>query len=153
MEGLNLLRLILWNRIDILHIPLYDRSYVPLLEWIDHLPGWLRPKMVINIVNCYVAPALADPSNNYHNSMTKTYRPLFQRVSIDGYFCWNRNFENYAKANTDAFLRIPEQIRSIRSRYANIVLYRASEIKQKWVVFAFHVEAGKEHWYLEIPCV
>jgi glycosyltransferase involved in cell wall biosynthesis len=149
MEGLDLLRLILWYRIDILHIPLYDRSYVPLLEWIDRLPSWLRPKMVINIVNCYVAPALADPSNNYHNSMTKTYRPLFQRVSIDGYFCWNRNFEDYAKANTDAFLRPPEQIRSIRSRYANIVLYRASEIKQKWVVFASRMDAQKNpHWII-----
>jgi glycosyltransferase involved in cell wall biosynthesis len=149
MEGLALLRLILSYRIDILHIPLYDRSYVPLLEWIDRLPSWLRPRLVINIVNCYVAPALADTNNRYHISMTKTYRPIFQRVRIDGYFCWNRNFEDYAKANSNLFKRAPEQVRSIRSRYANIGLYHASEKKQKWVVFASRMDAQKNpHWII-----
>jgi glycosyltransferase involved in cell wall biosynthesis len=147
MEGLALLRLIICYRIDILHIPLYDRSYVPLLEWIDRLPTWLRPKLVINIVNCYVAPALSDPSNRYHKSMTKTYRPLFQRVRIDGYFCWNRNFEDYAKANSNSFKRAPEQVRSIKSRYANIGLYHALEKKQKWVVYASRMDMQKNpHW-------
>jgi glycosyltransferase involved in cell wall biosynthesis len=82
--------------------------------------------------------------------MHKTYGPLFTRICVDGYFCWNKNFEDYAHRNSNYFTHFPSEIRSIQSRYASVDVYRPSQEKEKWIVFASRMDSQKNpHWIID----
>lgn len=148
LEALQLYRIIIFNRIEIIHVPLYNNTYVPLLKYINKLPGIFRPRLAINIVNCYAAPALADQSNKYHTAMKATYLPLFESVKVDGYFCWNTNFQNYLREKAKLKNK-PSYIQSITSRFSDTESYRP-EKKEKWIVFASRLDEQKHpEWMLE----
>jgi glycosyltransferase involved in cell wall biosynthesis len=149
LEVLQLYKFIFIYSIKIIHIPLYDLSYLPLLKAINNMPRFMRPKMAINIVNCYAAPALEDKTNRYHESISTTYLPLFKEVKADGYFCWNTNFEAYLK-NKATLARPPKTIQSITSRFSDVKNYYPEKIKNNWVVFASRLDEQKHpEWIVE----
>ncbi len=148
-EALQFYILIITRNIKIIHIPLYDLSYLPLLKAINHMPSYIRPKLAINIVNCYAAPALEDESNRYHQSITATYLPLFKQVEVDGYFCWNKNFESYLTGNR-GLTYSPSVIKSITSRFSDVENYYPELHKKNWIVFASRLDQQKHpEWILE----
>jgi glycosyltransferase involved in cell wall biosynthesis len=140
---------VLLHRIRIVHVPLYNVKYLPLLKAINSIPGFIRPKLAINIVNCFAAPALSNASDPNHKSMKANYLPLFSEVNVDGYFCWNENFPAYLRK--DAKLTYsPNTIRSITSRFSDVVNYFPAKEKQNWVVFASRLDEQKHpKWMLE----
>ncbi len=149
LETLNLYKLIVLNNIRIIHIPLYDLSYLPLLKSINRLPFFLRPRLAINIVNCYAANALEDKTNPYHTSISNTYLPLFRDIKVDGYFCWNTNFEAYLKKKALLTWQ-PMHVQSITSRFSDVSHYYPEKPKNNWVVFASRLDAQKHpEWIIQ----
>jgi glycosyltransferase involved in cell wall biosynthesis len=148
LEFAQLLKHIVIHKIDIIHIPLYDLSYLPLFELINKLPGWIKPKLVINIVDCCIAPALIDPKDPKHGAIKNVYTPLFNEANIDGYFCWNRSFEDYTIRN-NVFKFKPRVINSITSRLCDISKYYPGA-KEKHIVFAGRLNDSKHpEWLLK----
>lgn len=149
LETFELYYFVIVKGIKIIHIPLYNVSYIPLLKSINKMPGLFRPKLVINIVNCYVADALIDTSSKYHQSMKNTYIPLFSEVNIDGYFCWNENFKTYLD-NTAKLKFLPTSTQSIISRFSDVENYYPAVDKKNWVVFASRLDEQKHpEWIVE----
>ncbi len=149
LEITQLFFIVIFYRIKIIHIPLYNLSYLPLLGKLKYLPAIFKPKLIINIVNCYAADALIDHKNTYHSSMKNTYNPLFSKVKVDGYFCWNKNFEDYLN-NTAILNYKPKKIQSITSRFSDVSLFYPEKNKNNWIVFASRLDDQKHpEWLLE----
>jgi glycosyltransferase involved in cell wall biosynthesis len=148
LEFIQLLKYILLYRINIIHIPLYDKSYVPIFKKINKLIKYLRPKLVINIVNCYAAEALSDVKSIYHVEMRNTYFPLFNEVDVDGYFCWNDNFKFYLEGNLNLIKAKPIRVQSITSRFSDTVKFSPVKVKKNWIVFASRLDNQKHPEWL-----
>lgn len=147
LETFQLYAFILLYRIRIIHLPLYNLSYIPLLKKIDKLPSIIRPKIAINIVNCYLAATLQDKKSPYHISLKNTYEPLFSQIKAEGYFCWNKSFEDYSQSYS-IFSHLPTTIQSITSRFSDVDKFFPQE-KRKWVVFASRLDEQKHpEWFI-----
>lgn len=68
--------------------------------------------------------------------------PLFKDIIIDGYFCWNRSFEDYARS-ADVFSHKPRIIQTITSRFSDVDKYQPAKEKNNWVVFASRLDEQK----------
>jgi glycosyltransferase involved in cell wall biosynthesis len=148
LELLQIIRFILRKKIKIIHIPLYDASYIPLLKKINQLPLLFRPKVVINVVNCYVAQVLSDQNHKQHKSLSNTFNPLFKEVNVDGYFCWNQSFVDYA-VQQKLFKYNPSSITAISSRFSDTKKFMPEE-KQNEVVFASRLDEQKHaDWFIK----
>src|SRR5688572_4970277 len=141
LEFLQIFRMIVSKRLRVIHIPLYDVSYLPLLKKIDRLASFFRPKIVINIVNCYVAQVMENKQHPQHASIKNSYLPLFSDLNADGYFCWNRSFEDYVRSEK-VFKNEPKVIRSISSRFSDTTKFKP-EAKENLVAFASRLDAQK----------
>lgn len=149
LEVFQLSRMILTYKIDIIHIPLYDASYLPLLKKINALTSMVRPKLVINIVNCFVPYILEDKNHKQHQSMMNNYFPLFKEVKVDGYFCWNRSFVDYVEKN-NVFVTQPKLVSNIQSRFSDTKHFKPVYPKKNMVVYASRLDEQKHaEWYLD----
>ncbi len=149
LETLELAKHIFLNNIKIVHIPLYDPTYIPILKKLNELPKVIRPKIVINIVNCYVAQVLSDKNHQLHKSMCNSYLPLFKEINVSGYFCWNESFVNYV-GKEKVFKNIPKKVYAINSRFSDVKKFIPSAAKQNLVVFASRLDEQKHaDWYLK----
>lgn len=147
IEFIQIIRFILFKRIKLIHIPLYSISYVPLMRKINSLPSWIRPKLTINIVNCYVPQALNDAKHPQHTGFTKTYSPLFEELFPDGYFSWNQNFIDYLKAEN--LSRNNQILYAIKSRFSDTKKFYP-EVKSNTIVFASRLDQQKHpDWFIK----
>ena len=149
LETLELAKHIFLNNIKIIHIPLYDPTYIPILKKLNGLPKVIRPKIVVNVVNCYVAQVLSDKNHNKHQSICNSYLPLFKDVDVSGYFCWNESFVNYVEKEI-VFNTQPKKLYAIKSRFSDVKKFIPSAEKQNLVVFASRLDEQKHaDWYLK----
>jgi glycosyltransferase involved in cell wall biosynthesis len=149
LEFWQLVKYIITKGIKIIHIPLYSVSYIPLIKKLNNLPAFLKPKIVINIVNCYVPIAIKDENHISHKGIKATYQPLFNTVNIDGYFCWNQNFVDYINAENIYFKKNKPLLYAISSRFSNIDKFYPAE-KKNTIVFAARLDHQKHpQWFVE----
>ncbi len=149
LESLQLAWLIVRHKIRIIHIPLYNRTYIPILKRIDRLPSFIRPEIIINIVNACVPEILLNATDKRYQSYYNTYMPLFKEVHVDGYFCWNQSFVDYVnKANV--FTDNPKKIKAIQSRFSDTKKFTPRYPKKKTIIFAGRlVTEKKPDWFIE----
>ncbi len=146
-ELLQLMVLIIRHKIRIIHLPLYNVSYIPILKGINSLPGFIRPKIVINVSNCYIVPYLEDKQSKHHLETVNTYSPLFNEVKVNGYFSWYKNFENYILSSN--YAKRPDHVYSISSRFSDTEKFYPEQ-KENLVVFAARLDEQKHpEWFLE----
>lgn len=145
LEFLQLFYYILLKQIKIIHLPLYNISYLPLLKKINKIPKIFRPKIVINISNCYVVPGL----KNNLSSEINTYYPLFKGINVDGYFSWYQNFTDYVGENIGLF-KFKPQVYSITSRFSGNDLIFNNSKKENQIIFASRLDKQKcPDWFIE----
>lgn len=148
LEFLQIVKYIITKGIKIIHIPLYSVSYIPLIKKLNNLPSFLKPKIVINIVNCYVPFAIKDESHVSHKGIKATYQPLFNNVKVDGYFCWNQNFVDYINTENIYSGKKP-LLYAISSRFSDIEKFYPAE-KKNTIVFAARLDHQKHpQWFVE----
>ncbi len=133
--------------IKIIHLPLYNISYLPLLKLINKLPQFIRPKIVINISNCYVVPWLTNSNDPNHTSTKNTYFPLFNEVDVSGYLSWYENFKVYIE--NSSFKNKPQLTQAISSRFSDTEKFLPME-KQNTIVFASRLDEQKHpEWFID----
>lgn len=149
LETLQLVKWLIVKRIKLIHIPLYSISYIPLIKKLNNLPAFLKPKVVINIVNCYVPFALNDEQHPSHKGMKATYTPLFSQVTVDGYFCWNQNFVDYINDKGIYPEAKKPLVYAITSRFSDTKKF-FPEAKKNIIVFASRLDNQKHpQWFVE----
>lgn len=147
LEKMQLFYFIWRYNIQLIHLPLYNVSYIPLLNAIDKMPKLWRPKLVINISNCYVVPQLTDSNHPLHNASKNTYFPLFNQINVDGYFSWYENFKTYIE-NSSTKTNKSVLVYAIASRFSDIEKFYPME-KQNTVVFAARLDEQKHpEWFV-----
>lgn len=149
LEFLQIVKYIVAKGIKIIHIPLYSVSYIPLIKKLNGLPSFLKPKIVINIVNCYVPFAIKDENHVSHKGIKGTYEPLFSKVNVDGYFCWNQNFVDYINSENIYPGTNKPLLYAISSRFSDTEKFYPLEKKNE-IVFAARLDDQKHpQWFLE----
>lgn len=148
LENTQILVFILINRIQVVHIPWYNFYYLPLLNFIQKLPGIIRPKISINIVDCQLPYCYMDKNLPRHDSLHQSYNPLFKTIKVDGYFAWNLSFVDFMKREN---LTNKEQVLyAIRSRFCDTSKFLSMKPKTKIIVFASRLAVFKNaEWFLE----
>ena len=148
-EFLQLIKLIVTKHIKLIHIPLYSISYIPLIKKLNKLPAFIRPKIVVNIVNCYVPFALKDEQHVSHKGIKRIYSALFNEVNVDGYFCWNQSFVDYLKSENIYGDRKQPLTYAITSRFSDTEKFFPSQ-KRNIIVFASRLDEQKHpEWFVE----
>ncbi len=149
LEFYQIVKYVITRGIKIIHIPLYSVSYIPLIKKLNALPSFLKPKIVINIVNCYVPYAIKDENHVSHKGIKATYQPLFNTVNVDGYFCWNQNFVDYVNAENIYFEKGKPLLYAISSRFSDVDKFYPAE-KKNIIVFASRLDFQKHpQWFVE----
>jgi glycosyltransferase involved in cell wall biosynthesis len=149
LEFFQIVKYIITKGIKIIHIPLYSVSYIPLIKKLNGLPSFLKPKIVINIVNCYVPFAIKDEKHESHKGMKNTYQPLFNTVNVDGYFCWNQNFVDYINNENVYPEKSKPLLYAISSRFSDVKKFFPAE-KKNTIVFAARLDNQKHpQWFVE----
>lgn len=149
LEFLQMVKFIITKGIKIIHIPLYSVSYIPLIKKLNGLPAFLKPKIVVNIVNCYVPYAIKDENHVSHKGIKATYEPLFNKVNVDGYFCWNQNFVDYINNENIYRERNKPLLYAISSRFSDTHKFYPAEKKNE-IVFAARLDHQKHpQWFLD----
>lgn len=147
LESIQLLWLIIKYKIKIIHLPLYNISYIPVLKFLNVLPAFWRPEVVVNISNCYIVPYISDKNNPNYSSTANTYLPLFNEINVAGYFSWYKNFEDFIVKSD--FKKKPKQVYSITSRFSDTIKFYPQEKKNN-IVFASRLDEQKHpEWFIE----
>lgn len=115
IENADLLFKLRKYRIDILHVANYGRHYHSRVLFADRLPKALRPKIVINIVDCEIPYAMQEPDHPKHRAYHTRYDPLFDEVKVDGFFSWYELFLEFVASIT---LQRKPVLYSITSRFS-----------------------------------
>jgi len=95
LESFQLVRLLVFNRIKLIQVPLYNMHYFPLLKTIDKLPAFIRPKVVITITDAFIPHYYFEDRNRGYN-FRKILEELFNTIKIDSVISWYELFKEFA---------------------------------------------------------
>jgi len=147
LENLQVLFFIIRFRIKVVHIPLYNRCYLPFIDFIQNLPRIIRPKISINIVDCSLPHCYSNVELPRHVNVRESYEPLF-KLPVDGYFAWNSAFVDFYQNNN--FGQHNPILYAIKSRFCDTKNFLPEEPKQQTIVFASRLTVFKNaDWFLE----
>jgi glycosyltransferase involved in cell wall biosynthesis len=141
LESIVFLLKIVCNRIDIIHIGSYGRHYFHLLDSVKFLPRFLKPKVVINIVDCEIPYILSDSNNSKYNAYQAKYRPLFRDIKIDAIYSWYKLFGEFAKSTN--LINSKPYIECVATRFSDTKRFVSSVEKKNEIVFAARLTQQK----------
>jgi glycosyltransferase involved in cell wall biosynthesis len=138
LEGLNFAIVILRKRIRLVHFANYQfyEDYHRIAA-LNILPPFLRPKIVINIVDCRLAYQLVETNTKANSS----YYKLFQAQKIDAVYSWYVLFKEYF--DKSSLFKSPTYIEPIKSLAIDSTKFSPSEIKQNIIIFASRLVSYK----------
>lgn len=142
LENADVLWKILRYRIRLIHVTNYGRNYYDRLYFLSRLPAFIRPKLVINIVDCEIPYVLKDPAHEKHESYRQRYLPMFSNIRPDGVFTWYRLFCEFAKEQH--LLRSGAALEAAETRFADTAGFVPSPEKKKEIVFASRLTPQKQ---------
>ncbi len=90
----HLLKATLGRRFDLVHVCLPSPIYAPYAAIVSRLPGGLRPKVTLTVVDCTVAPSLdaPPPDGTYERQVLDAHLLYANWARLDGVFSWYRAF-------------------------------------------------------------
>lgn len=139
---------LLLNRIHIVHVTSYGRNYYDRIKAIEKIPSFLRPKLIINIVDCEIPYGYLDETHAKHGAYIQRYKPLFENIHIDGIYTWYERFRQFADEHTIIRSRPFTGVAS--TRFADEEVVKKNTAKQDEIVYAARlVEQKRPSWFVE----
>src|SRR5205085_11243512 len=88
---------IIRNRIDVVHLCLYIKFDYPFVKLIDSLPRFVRPRIVLNMVDCTVPYYYFRDEPEYIKTSAHRFHheKLFNNVHIDAVYSWYENVKDF----------------------------------------------------------
>jgi glycosyltransferase involved in cell wall biosynthesis len=131
------------RRFDLVHVCLPTPTYVPFLAVLSRLPRSLRPRLVLNVIDCTLSESLekAPPAGTYERQVLDAHRMYFRWAKLDGLFSWYRAFVETA-ANGVRIAGHPV-MRAARFCFTDPSRFQPASIKDDLVVFAGRLSEQK----------
>jgi glycosyltransferase involved in cell wall biosynthesis len=142
LESIIFIGKVLFNRIDIIHVGSYGRQYFHLLNSIKFLPQYLRPKIVINIVDCEIPYALKEPLSLKYKEYKIKYDPLFEKIKINAIYSWYKLFKEFADSNN--IIKSNPYIECVATRFSDTERFIPSINKKNEIIFAARLNQQKQ---------
>ena len=130
------------NKIEVLHVPLYEAKDYYLLWFFDKLAIYKRPKISISIVDCRIPYRYFSKDSLHYYSSEINYGRLFRNIRIDGFLSWYKLFKEFVEQ--EKIVKRNNFIYCIRSRYSIIDVVDCWEQKKNWIVFAGRLDDQKD---------
>ena len=115
IESLELVYFIIFKRIQVIHIALYNQYYNRRINFLNKLPLFVRPKIVVQIVDSQVPYFYSDPDKHKH--FTHTYSELFNDVKFDGIYTWYLLFKEFVEK--DNLIKCKPYIEAVKGTYGD----------------------------------
>jgi glycosyltransferase involved in cell wall biosynthesis len=139
--------LLLWvsflRRFDIVHICLPTPSYVPYAAILSWLPRAIRPRIVLNVIDCTLAHNLsaARVDDLYERQVVDAHRMYFRWVRLDGIYTWYQSFVNCCRDYAHVAPRV--LVRAARFCFTNPGRFAPAAEKEQLIVFAGRLSTQK----------
>jgi glycosyltransferase involved in cell wall biosynthesis len=140
IEFWQLAKLIVFNRIKLLQVPLYGIQYFEVLKRIDKLPAAFRPKIVITITDSFIPYYYFHKEDKIYN-YKKIFGPLFESVKIDAVISWYQLFKDFSKRHN--IIKSDPGTYVINSRYSSKI-FPENPVKKNRIVYASRLTAAKQ---------
>lgn len=129
---LKLLWTTVWRRFDLVHICLPSPIYVPYVAALGWLPGGLRPRVTMTVVDCTLAHSLLSPppAGTYERQVLDAHRLYERWTRLDGLFTWYREFADAVAGHGRAVVRPAKYCFTESERF------RPGATKEPLIVFA-----------------
>lgn len=140
---LPLLFLLKQRKIKILHMPLFEDKEFHLLKWFNLLPSFIRPKLVINIVDCRIPYYYFSDKREHSYASKANYYRLFNFIKIDAIYSWYELFRQFAEEKK--IIKSNPPITTIKSRFTLTDYLPLQEIEKKenLIIFAGRLDEQK----------
>jgi glycosyltransferase involved in cell wall biosynthesis len=138
--------LTLVRRFDIVHLCLPTPSYVPFAGLLTRLPRAVRPRIVLNVIDCTLAYNLAtgQAADIYEQQVLDAHRLYFRWARLDGIYTWYRAFADECRRRR--LVASDVVIRAARFCFTDPQRFRPQAEKQNVVLFAGRLSAQKRPW-------
>ena len=138
-----LLAVSLWRRFEVVHLCLPTPSYVPFAAVVSRLPRAIRPRVVLNVIDCTLAHNLrsGEAADLYEQQVVDAHRLYFRWAKLDGIYTWYRSFVDTARD-----MRLVAEraiVRAARFCFADPQRFRPEAGKDNIVVFAGRLSQQK----------
>jgi glycosyltransferase involved in cell wall biosynthesis len=141
LESISFLSKMILKRIDIVHIGSYGNQYFHLLKSIQTLPKFLRPKIVVNIVDCEIPYVLNDPGSTKYKGYQSKYGPLFGKIQIDAIYSWYLLFKEFAESQHS--IKSKPYIEAVKTRFSDTTRFFPAINKKNEIVYAARLTSQK----------
>ena len=131
-----LLRVVWRERFDIVHLCLPTPSYVPFATLLTHLPKRMRPRVVLNVIDCTLAHNLesGEPADLYEQQVLEAHRLYFRWARLDGVYTWYRAFVETCRRR--GLVSSNVVLSAARFCFTNPSRFQPAAVKERLVVFA-----------------
>jgi glycosyltransferase involved in cell wall biosynthesis len=141
IEPLEFVIKIILNNIKVIHLTMYGPQYYNRLRFLNKLPSFIRPKIVVNIVDCKIAYTYLDKEADKNIGNYEKYSTLFNTVKIDGVYTWYKFFKEFAEKNR--IIKSDPFIGTADSRYTDYSRFKPSDDKINVIVYAARLDDQK----------
>lgn len=131
-----LFAVLLRHRFDLIHVCLPTPSYVPLVALLTRLPRGLRPRVVVNVIDCTVAHNLESgtPADRYEQQVLAAHQLYLRWTRLDGIYTWYRAFADVCR--THRLVTPRTTVRAARFCFTSPDRFQPATTKRDVVVFA-----------------
>ncbi len=139
--------LLLWvtltRRFDVVHVCSPTPSYVPFAAILTRLPGAIRPRLAITVIDCTLAPHLVSggrAADLYEQQVIDAHRLYFKWSDLDGVYSWYTAFVDAA-----ASLRLFKKAAVTAAKYCftDPQRFQPAAVKENVVLYAGRLSAQK----------
>lgn len=138
----SLLRQLKKHGVNALQMPVYEDKDFLLLQYLDRLPGKLRPKLILNVTNAVVQDHYFDDNPKYAYHSKLNYGRLFETITLDGVYTWYRAFKDFAE--TKKVIRSNPKIHAVSSRFTSTAFFEDFSNRENKIIFSGRLSEYKD---------
>ena len=131
---------------DIVHLCLPTPSYVAYAALMTRLPRSLRPRVVLNVIDCTLAHNLVSnaPADLYEQQVVDAHRMYFRWTNLDGIYSWYQAFAEVSRRQH--LVDAATIVRPARFCFTDPRRFRPDARKENVAVFAGRLSEQKRPW-------
>jgi glycosyltransferase involved in cell wall biosynthesis len=142
LENVYFLKLLLFKKIDLVHIcQYYHHDFYHLIKFINRLPLFIKPKIVVNFIHCNFPYEYLDKSHPNYNIFHNRFDPLFNNVKIDAIYSWYEYFKIFAEKEN--LFKHPTFIHAISTYCCHSDKFYPEKVKENLFIYASRLDNQK----------
>ena len=137
---------IIFRRIRLIHIcQYYHPTYYRRLRFLQSLPAFIRPKIVVNFIHCAFPYEYDERGTHNSEDYHQRFDPLFNDIKVDGVYSWYVLFKQFVEER--GLFKSKPYIHAIETYCCNTSKYRPAAEKENHIVWAARFEDLKNPFF------